>query len=70
MLPGGGHRISCRKIVFRARGVKRGAISSEMTDKAVDNFKNYCAGSEVHIFEEMDKEQAQLDELVKRFQSF
>lgn len=41
-----------------------------MTDKAVDNFKNYCAGGEVHIFKEMDKEQAQLDELVKRFQSF
>lgn len=38
--------------------------------KAVDSFKNYYAGGEVQIFTAMDKEQSQLDELVKRFHSF
>lgn len=38
--------------------------------KAVDSFKNYYAGGEVQIFTGMDKEQSQLDELVKRFHSF
>lgn len=37
--------------------------------KAVDSFKNYYAGGEVKIFTGTDKEQSQLDELVKRFQS-
>jgi hypothetical protein len=39
-------------------------------EKAVDNFKNYYAGGEVQIFTGADKEQSQLDELVKRFYSF
>lgn len=43
-------------------------VSSFM--KAVDNFKNYYAGGEVQIFKGTDKEQAQLDELVKRFHKF
>lgn len=38
--------------------------------KAVDSFKNYYAGGEVQIFTGTDKEQSQLDELVKRFQGF
>lgn len=38
--------------------------------KAVDSFKNYYAGGEVQIFTGTDKEQSQLDELVKRFHSF
>lgn len=38
--------------------------------KAVDSFRNYCAGDEVQIFTGTDKEQSQLDELVKRFHSF
>ncbi len=38
--------------------------------KAVDSFKNYYAGGEVQIFMGTDKEQSQLDELVKRFQGF
>lgn len=38
--------------------------------KAVDSFKKYYAGGEVQIFMGTDKEQSQLDELVKRFQSF
>jgi hypothetical protein len=39
-------------------------------ENAVDSFKNYYAGGEVQIFTGTDKEQSQLDELVKRFQSF
>ncbi|MGN0345882.1 MAG: hypothetical protein ACI4E5_01730 [Suilimivivens sp.] len=39
-------------------------------EKAVDSFKNYSAGGEVQIFTGTDREQSQLDELVKRFQSF
>lgn len=38
--------------------------------KAVDSFKKYYAGGEVQIFTGTDKEQSQLDELVKRFHSF
>ena len=38
--------------------------------KAVDSFKNYYAGNEVKIFTRTDKEQPQLDELVKRFHNF
>ena len=38
--------------------------------KAVDSFKKYCAGSEMQIFKGTDKEQSQLDELIKRFHSF
>lgn len=38
--------------------------------KAVDSFMNYYAGGEVQIFTGTDKEQSQLDELVKRFHSF
>lgn len=38
--------------------------------KAVDSFKNYYAGGEVQIFTGTDREQSQLDELVKRFQNF
>lgn len=38
--------------------------------KAVESFKNYYAGGEVQIFTGTDKEQSQLDELIKRFQSF
>ncbi len=38
--------------------------------KAVDSFKNYYAGGEVQIFTGTDREQTQLDELVKRFHSF
>lgn len=38
--------------------------------KAVDSFKKYYAGGEVQIFTGADKEQSQLDELVKRFHSF
>lgn len=38
--------------------------------KAVDRFKNYYAGGEVQIFTGTDKEQSQLDEMVKRFQNF
>ena len=38
--------------------------------KAVDSFKNYYAGNEVQIFMRTDKEQSQLDELVKRFHNF
>lgn len=39
-------------------------------EKAVDSFKNYSAGGEVQIFTGTDREQSQLDELVKRCQSF
>ncbi len=39
-------------------------------EKAVDSFKNYYAGGEVQVFTGTDKEQSQLDELVKRFHSF
>lgn len=39
-------------------------------EEAVDSFKNYSAGGEVQIFMGTDKEQSQLDELVKRFHSF
>lgn len=49
-------------------GSKERFVDSFM--KAVDNFKNYYAGGEVQIFKGTDKEQSQLDELVKRFQSF
>jgi len=38
--------------------------------KAVDSFKNHYAGGEVQIFTGTDKEQSQLEELVKRFHSF
>ena len=38
--------------------------------KAVDSFENYYAGNEVQIFTRTDKEQSQLDELVKRFHNF
>lgn len=39
-------------------------------EKAVDSFKNYYVGGEVQVFTGTDKEQSQLDELVKRFHSF
>lgn len=39
-------------------------------EKAVDSFKKYYAGGEVQIFTGTDKEQSQLDELVKRLHSF
>lgn len=38
--------------------------------KVVDSFKKYFAGDEVQIFMGTNKEQSQLDEIVKRFQSF
>ena len=38
--------------------------------KAVEKFKSYYAGGEVQIFTVTDKEQSQLDELVRRFHSF
>lgn len=39
-------------------------------EKAVDSFKNYYAGGEVQVFTGTDREQSQLDELVRRFHSF
>lgn len=39
-------------------------------EKAVEKFKSYYAGGEVQIFTGTDKEQSQLDELIKKFHSF